>query len=62
VTVLPLGMHEARAAANARATLERVGTPMGPLDTLIAGIALADNATLVTHDTAEFSRASPASS
>jgi tRNA(fMet)-specific endonuclease VapC len=46
----------AGAAAAVRASLERVGTPIGPLDTLIAGIALARNATLVTHNLREFSR------
>jgi tRNA(fMet)-specific endonuclease VapC len=56
VTVLPLGIEEARAAAQVRAALERAGTPIGPLDTLIAGTALAHRATLVTHNVAEFSR------
>ena len=36
--------------------LSKAGTPIGPIDTLIAGTALAHNATLVTHNTAEFSR------
>ena len=39
-----------------RAELENIGTPIGPYDTLIAGIALSSNATLVTHNTKEFSR------
>lgn len=39
-----------------RAYLERQGTPVGPIDTLIAAIALANNLILVTHNTAEFSR------
>ena len=49
-----------RAAAAAygslRATLEAAGTPIGPLDTQIAAHALALGATLVSHNTREFSR------
>lgn len=56
VQVLPLGPREARVAANLRARLEVQGTPIGPLDTLIAGTALAHGATLVTHNTREFER------
>ena len=43
-------------SAHARAHLERLGTPIGPIDTLIAGIALAHNLTLVTRNTREFER------
>jgi tRNA(fMet)-specific endonuclease VapC len=39
-----------------RAVLARSGTPIGPNDLLIAAIAVANQATLVTHNTAEFSR------
>ena len=39
-----------------RRELELVGTPIGPYDLLIAAIALANNLTLVTHNTREFSR------
>jgi len=39
-----------------RAHLARQGKPIGPNDLLIASIALARSATLVTHNTAEFSR------
>jgi len=56
VSVLPLGTKEAQAAAIIRASLEAEGTPIGPMDTLIAGIALAHQGTLVTHNTKEFSR------
>jgi len=56
VTVLPFDVDAARRAANIRALLERQGTPIGPMDTLIAGTALAHGATLVTHNTAEFQR------
>jgi len=56
VTILPLGAKEAKSAATIRASLEKVGTPIGPMDTLIAGTALANQGTLVTHNTKEFSR------
>jgi tRNA(fMet)-specific endonuclease VapC len=56
ITVLPFASKEAEVAAIIRAELENIGTPIGPYDTLIAGIALSFNATLVTHNTMEFSR------
>ena len=43
-------------AARVRAALEESGEAIGPLDTLIAGTALAARATLVTHNTREFRR------
>lgn len=55
-TVLPFGLAEARAAASIRATLEQAGTPIGPMDTLIAATALAQRATLVSRNTREFGR------
>lgn len=39
-----------------RATLAHKGKPVGPLDTLIAGHALAMDVIFVTHNTREFSR------
>jgi tRNA(fMet)-specific endonuclease VapC len=39
-----------------RARLRLAGTPIGEYDLLIAGIALANKLTLVTHNTSEFSR------
>lgn len=39
-----------------RAQLEQAGTPIGPLDTQIAAIALANDCVLVTNNTAEFRR------
>jgi len=39
-----------------RAELERQGTPIGSLDTLIAGHAASMNVTLVTNNIREFSR------
>lgn len=56
VRVLPFTENEAAISAKVRATLELAGTPIGPLDMMIAGTALANKATLVTHNTKEFSR------
>lgn len=39
-----------------RANLERQGTPLGPLDTIIAAHALALGCTLVTNNVREFNR------
>jgi tRNA(fMet)-specific endonuclease VapC len=39
-----------------RAELEKQGTPIGPNDLLIAAIGLANDITVVTHNTREFSR------
>jgi tRNA(fMet)-specific endonuclease VapC len=46
----------AAAAAALRADLERAGTPLGPIDTLIAATALATHSVLVTRNTREFGR------
>ena len=56
VSVLPLDRAAARAAATVRVDLEKRGLPIGPLDNLIAGVALAHRVTLVTRNTREFSR------
>ncbi len=48
--------QEARAYGRLRATLIQLGTPIGPLDTLIAGHALAIGATLITNNLREFQR------
>ncbi|WP_386082556.1 type II toxin-antitoxin system VapC family toxin [Vreelandella sp. F11] len=56
VQVLGFSTPEAKASAQIRATLEKQGTPIGPYDTLIAGTALANQGTLVTHNTGEFKR------
>lgn len=56
VVVLPFELDEARAAADIRATLEAAGTPIGPMDTLIAGTARAAGGTLVTRNLREFGR------
>lgn len=59
--LLPLVIAEFTAEAclvygEVRAALERVGTPIGPLDTMIAAHALQLGATLVTNNLREFER------
>ena len=56
LVVLELDREDARAAGEIRAALARKGTPIGPYDVLIAGQAVARKLTLVTNNTAEFSR------
>lgn len=56
VNILPLNEAEARCAASIRATLEKQGTPIGPYDVLIAGTALSNKGTLITHNLKEFER------
>jgi len=53
---LPLDDAAAAVYGDIRARLERQGRTIGPNDLLIAAIALAHGATLVTHNTGEFSR------
>ncbi|CAA9388228.1 MAG: VapC toxin protein [uncultured Rubrobacteraceae bacterium] len=54
--VLAFGDEAAAAYGRVRATLEKAGTPIGPLDTLIAAHAVGLGVTLVTNNTREFSR------
>lgn len=59
--ILPLEVADFDEAAadyygRLRAGLERQSTPIGALDTMIAGHALSLNVTLVTNNTREFSR------
>ena len=56
VTVLMFDADDASEAADIRAALARLGTPIGPYDTLIAAQARRRGATLVTANTREFSR------
>jgi len=56
IAVFPLDIKEAKAAAKVRATLELEDRPIGSMDTLIAGIAVANKSTLVTHNSKEFAR------
>ena len=55
-TILPFDWRAAKESAELRVALERRGQGIGPLDTLIAGTALACSGVLVTHNTKEFSR------
>lgn len=55
-SILPLDVRAARITGQLRAQLAALGTPIGPYDLQIAAIALANNLTLVTHNTREFSR------
>lgn len=50
--------EDAIAYAQVRAKLERAGTPIGPLDTLIASQAVARKLTLVSNNEREFRRVS----
>ena len=43
-------------AASIRAKLEKKGTPIGPYDLLIAGVAKSENMVLVTNNTKEFQK------
>ena len=45
-----------RAYGDLRADLERHGTPIGSLDTMIAAHALSQHAMLVTNNTREFAK------
>jgi tRNA(fMet)-specific endonuclease VapC len=53
---VPFDFAAAMAAANIRVELEQQGSPIGPLDMLIAGTAVSRGAALVTNNAAEFSR------
>jgi len=54
--VFQLDYKSAKAAAWVRYTLEVVGNPIGKVDQLIAGIAMANDLILVTRNTREFAR------
>jgi tRNA(fMet)-specific endonuclease VapC len=53
---LPFDDNSAEHFARIGAELLGQGTPIGPNDLVIAATARANNATLVTHNTAEFNR------
>lgn len=55
-TSLPFDDEAALIFGGIRAQLNRLGTPIGSYDLQIAAIALTHNLTLITHNTAEFSR------
>ena len=54
--ILPFNEDAATAYGRIRADLENKGTPIGPLDTLIAAHALSLDQTLVTNNEKEFTR------
>ena len=54
--VIPFTVEDAETYATIRRDLERKGTPIGPMDTLIAAQAQRLGATLVTRNVREFSR------
>ena len=54
--ILPYSDEAAQYYGDLRAHLEKHGTPIGPLDMLIAAHALAIDGTLVTNNEREFSR------
>lgn len=56
IQIVDFSEKEAKESAKIRATLEKLGTPIGPMDTLIAGCAKANNLTLVTNNIKEFKR------
>lgn len=58
LTIADFTSDDAIAYAHVRARLERAGTPIGPLDTLIAAQAVARNLTLVSNNEREFRRVS----
>lgn len=56
ISILPFGAAAASKYGEIRAYLQSRGTPIGPLDMLIAGHALAEDLTLVTNNVREFER------
>ena len=56
ITILPFNQYAAEEYGKVRAELERKGTPIGPMDMLIAGHARAEELVLVTNNTREFFR------
>jgi tRNA(fMet)-specific endonuclease VapC len=56
IAILDFTSEDAAAYAQVRARLERRGTPIGPLDTLIAAQAVARKLILVSNNQREFRR------
>lgn len=56
LTLIDFTSDDAIAYAGVRAKLERAGTPIGPLDTLIASQALTRRLTIVSNNEREFRR------
>jgi tRNA(fMet)-specific endonuclease VapC len=58
LTIVEFTSDDAATYARIRTRLERAGTPIGPLDTLIAAQAVGRKLTLVTNNEREFRRVS----
>ena len=58
IEIIDFVSSDAASYAAIRAKLERAGTPIGPLDTLIAAQAIARKLTLVSNNEREFRRVS----
>ena len=56
LTIVEFTSDDSAAYAHIRAKLERAGTPIGPLDTLIASQAVARKLTLISNNEREFRR------
>ena len=56
IVIEPFGSADAAIAGRVRADLERLGTPIGPYDLLIAAQALRCGATVATNYVGEFRR------
>ncbi len=56
LAILPFDDPAFWAYGDLRADLERRGTPIGSLDTMIAAHALSQQATLITNNTREFAQ------
>ena len=56
IQIIPFDSMAAQVYGMVKADLQRQGTPIGPLDTLIASHAKALDLTLVTNNTREFMR------
>ena len=56
LSILPFGAAAASEYGEIRAYLQSKGTPIGPMDMLIAGHARAENLVLVTNNVREFER------
>jgi tRNA(fMet)-specific endonuclease VapC len=54
--IIPFDGKSSRIYAKIRASLEKAGNPIGPMDLLIASISLANDFILVTHNIKEFKR------
>ena len=56
ISILDFDVYAAEEYGRIRADLERKGTPIGPMDMLIAAHAKSEDLILVTNNTREFER------